>query len=93
MTGNGAEVPCKLRKITKLKNIGTTIWYNNYDILTDTIRFEYSNDRMRKEYDFTKSVKNPYAKKLKKQITILLENETVDYFKKLAAETDIPIRS
>jgi hypothetical protein len=40
MTGNGAEVPCKLRKITKLKNIGTTIWYNNYDILTDTIRFE-----------------------------------------------------
>jgi predicted DNA binding CopG/RHH family protein len=45
---------------------------------------------MRREYDFTKSVKNPYAKKLKKQITILLENETVDYFKKLAAETDIP---
>jgi len=45
---------------------------------------------MRKEYDFTKSIKNPYSKKLKKQVTILLENETIDYFKKLAAETDIP---
>ncbi len=45
---------------------------------------------MRKEYDFSKSTKNPYAKKLKKQITIRLENETVAYFKKLAEETDIP---
>ena len=45
---------------------------------------------MRNEYDFSKSVKNPYAKKLKKQITIRLENETVDYFKQLAEETDIP---
>jgi predicted DNA binding CopG/RHH family protein len=47
-------------------------------------------NRMRKEYDFSKSIKNPYAKKLKKQVTIRLENETIDYFKKLAAETDIP---
>lgn len=45
---------------------------------------------MRKEYDFSKSIKNPYTKKLKKQITIRLENETVAYFKKLAEETDIP---
>jgi predicted DNA binding CopG/RHH family protein len=45
---------------------------------------------MKKEYDFSKSVRNPYAKKLKKQITIRIENETIDYFKKLAVETDIP---
>jgi predicted DNA binding CopG/RHH family protein len=45
---------------------------------------------MRKEYDFSKSVKNPYTKKLKKQITIHLETETIEYFKKIAAETDIP---
>jgi len=45
---------------------------------------------MRKEYDFSKSIKNPYAKKLKKQITIRLESETITYFKKLAEETDIP---
>lgn len=45
---------------------------------------------MKKEYDFSKSIKNPYAKKLKKQITIRIENDTIEYFKKLASETDIP---
>jgi len=45
---------------------------------------------MRDEYDFSKSIKNPYTRKLKKQITIRLESETVEYFKKLAEETDIP---
>jgi len=45
---------------------------------------------MKKEYDFSKSKKNPYIKKLKKQITIRIENETIDYFKKLSIETDIP---
>jgi len=45
---------------------------------------------MRKEYNFTKSIKNPYARKLKKQITIRIEDETIKYFKELASETDIP---
>ncbi len=44
---------------------------------------------MRKEYDFSKSKKNPYAKMLKKQITIRIEEETIDYFKILAAESGI----
>ena len=44
---------------------------------------------MRKEYDFSKSKKNPYAKMLKKQITIRIEEETIDYFKDLAAESGI----
>ena len=44
---------------------------------------------MRKEYDFSKSKKNPYAKQLKQQITILLDKESVAYFKKLAAETGV----
>ncbi len=44
---------------------------------------------MKKEYDFSKSTINPYVKKLKKQISIRLENDTVEYFKKLASETDI----
>ena len=39
---------------------------------------------MKKHYDFTKSVKNPYARKPKKQITIRLDSETVEYFKALA---------
>ncbi len=45
---------------------------------------------MRKEYNFTESIKNPYTRKLKKQITIRLEKETIDYFKELAMEVDIP---
>jgi len=45
---------------------------------------------MRKEYDFSKSIKNPYVGKLKKQIKLRLEAETIEYFKHLARETDIP---
>lgn len=44
---------------------------------------------MRKEYDFSKSKKNPYAKQLKQQVTILLDKGAVAYFKKLAAETGV----
>lgn len=45
---------------------------------------------MRKEYDFSKSKKNPYAKHLKQQVTILLDKDAVTYFKRLAAETGVP---
>ena len=48
---------------------------------------------MKKEYDFSKSVKNPYTKKLKRQISIRIENETVEYFKELASEIDIPYQN
>ncbi|MEW5843111.1 MAG: CopG family antitoxin [Bacteroidota bacterium] len=48
---------------------------------------------MKKEYDFSDSTKNPYIKKLKKQISIRIEKETVEYFKKLAAEIDIPYQN
>ncbi len=48
---------------------------------------------MRPEYDFSEGRKNPYAKRLKKQITIRLDEPVIDYFKKLAAETDIPYQT
>jgi predicted DNA binding CopG/RHH family protein len=48
---------------------------------------------MKQEYDFSKSIKNPYAKKLKKQISIRIEKDTVEYFKKLASEIDIPYQN
>lgn len=44
---------------------------------------------MRKEYDFSKSEKNPYAKKLKKQITIRLDEDAISYFKVLSQKTGI----
>ncbi len=48
---------------------------------------------MRKEYDFSKSVKNPYARRLKRQITIRLDKTTLDYFKKMAFRTGIPYQN
>ena len=47
---------------------------------------------MRDHYDFTDGIKNPYAGQLKKQITINLDAETVDYFKEQAEMTGIPYR-
>lgn len=48
---------------------------------------------MRDNYDFSKSVKNPYSKKLKKQVTIRLDEDTIDYFKNMAEEKGIPYQS
>ena len=48
---------------------------------------------MREEYDFSDARKNPYATALKKQITIRIDNVTIDYFKQLAEETGIPYQS
>jgi uncharacterized protein (DUF4415 family) len=48
---------------------------------------------MRDDYDFSDSVKNPYAKKLKKQVTIRLDEDTIAYFKHLAEEKDLPYQS
>ena len=48
---------------------------------------------MRDHYDFSNSVKNPYAKKLKKQVTIRLDEDTVEYFKGLADDKGIPYQS
>jgi len=44
---------------------------------------------MRDSYDFSNGVKNPYVSKLKQQITIRLDSNTVDYFKELSDETGI----
>lgn len=48
---------------------------------------------MRKEYDFSNSIKNPYSKYLKKQVTLRLGVDVIDYFKKLAEETGIPYQN
>lgn len=48
---------------------------------------------MRKEYDFSKSKKSPYAKQLKSQITIRLDTLAVDYFKQLSAELGMPYQN
>ncbi len=48
---------------------------------------------MRAEYDFSKAKKNPYAKQLKRRVTIRIDAPTIDYFKELAGETGIPYQT
>jgi predicted DNA binding CopG/RHH family protein len=44
---------------------------------------------MRTEYDFSKAKPNPYIKKLRRQITIRIDTDTIEYFKKQAEDTGI----
>lgn len=48
---------------------------------------------MREEYDFSNAHKNPYAKKLKKQITINIDVDTIDYFKTQSETSGIPYQT
>ena len=48
---------------------------------------------MRKSYDFTHARPNPYARRLKRQITIRLDAGTVDYFKELSEELGVPYQT
>ncbi len=48
---------------------------------------------MLNEYDFSDARPNPYAKKLKKQITINIDADTVDFFKAQAAASGIPYQT
>jgi uncharacterized protein (DUF4415 family) len=48
---------------------------------------------MRKHYDFSKAKRNPYARRLKQQVTIRLEHDTISYFKELSRDTGIPYQT
>ena len=48
---------------------------------------------MKKNYDFSKARRNPYAKRLKKQLTIRLDQNTLTYFRELAGEVEIPYQT
>ena len=53
----------------------------------------YQRWLMRKEYDFSKARKNPYASQLKRPITIRLDEDSVTYFKTISEEVGIPYQS
>ena len=50
---------------------------------------------MQEEYDLSKlkSRPNPYAKRLRKQVTLRMSVDVVEYFKQMAEETGIPYQS
>jgi uncharacterized protein (DUF4415 family) len=50
---------------------------------------------MKKEYDFSKmkSRKNPYISKLKRQVTIRMSDDVINYFKAMSEDTGIAYQS
>ena len=48
---------------------------------------------MKNEYDFSNAQKNPYANRMKQQITINLNQSTIQYFKDLADKTGLPYQT
>jgi uncharacterized protein (DUF4415 family) len=50
---------------------------------------------MRKEYDLKKMKlrANPYTNKLKKSVTIRLDNDVIEYFKNLSEQLDTPYQT
>ncbi len=49
---------------------------------------------MKKEYDFSKAVRNPYIdKNLKKQVSMNLSIKIIDYFKELSAQKGVPYQT
>ena len=50
---------------------------------------------MKKEYDLSKmkSRKNPFAQRLKKQVTIRMGVDIIEYFKAMSEETGIPYQN
>jgi len=50
---------------------------------------------MKREYDLSKmnKRKNPFAKQLKKQVTIRMGVDIIEYFKTMADETGIPYQN
>ncbi len=50
---------------------------------------------MKSEYDLSKmkSRKNPFAAKLKKQVTIRMGDDVIEYFKGMSEDTGIPYQS
>ncbi|MEK7316130.1 MAG: antitoxin [Candidatus Eisenbacteria bacterium] len=48
---------------------------------------------MRKEYDFSKADRSPYAKKLRQAVTIRMATDTILYFKRLSKSTGMPYQT
>jgi predicted DNA binding CopG/RHH family protein len=48
---------------------------------------------MRARYDFSDAKPNPYARRVRKQVTLRLDQRTIEYFKKLADEMGVPYQT
>ena len=55
--------------------------------------YEIDGETYLEDADFKDAKKNPFAKKLKKQITINLSVRVLDYFKKMSERSGIPYQT
>ena len=62
-------------------------WDENKNTINEDDEF------LEKEFDFSKAVKNPYAKKLQKKITMNVREDALEYFKKQSSESGIPYQT
>ena len=54
---------------------------------------EKEDEFLAKEFDFSRAVKNPYAKALKKTVTINLDESVVTYFKNESDNVGVPYQT
>ena len=48
---------------------------------------------MRDDYDFSNAIKNPYSDRLKKRVTIRLDDVVITFFKAMSKETGMPYQN
>jgi len=65
--------------------------FYNYGVIIKILKLEVT--KVKDEYDFSKSEKNPHTKKLKRQVTMNIDSETVDYFRAQAQISGIPYQT
>ena len=65
----------------------------HYTVVTPSMPTLFRFSAMKKSYDFSKSTKNPYLSKRKKQLTIRLDEDTIDYFRSLSEDCGVPYQS
>lgn len=51
------------------------------------------DEYLEKEFDFSKAVKNPYAKKLHRKITMNVDDDALEYFKDQSSKSGIPYQT
>ena len=62
-------------------------------IMNKKYKINEEDEFLEKEFDFSKAVKNPYAKKLQKKITMNVREDALEYFKKQSSESGIPYQT
>ena len=56
-------------------------------------KIDDDDEFLEKEFDFSKAVRNPYAKRLHKKITMNIDVDALDYFKTQSSASGIPYQT